>query len=109
MEMIEAKAFRTFIRIYVLFKSENLSASIKLTLRRTLIKSVMTYAWPRLGVSERQLPLKIAAPTKQVSPHHWKFSKVHTGPRCAHGFHSSLCIRLYNKIVQATSRSHTKS
>jgi hypothetical protein len=31
-QMIEAKAFRTFIRIYSLFKSERLSANIKLTL-----------------------------------------------------------------------------
>jgi hypothetical protein len=42
--MIEAKAFRTFIRIYSLFKSERLSANIKLTLHKALIRSVMTYA-----------------------------------------------------------------
>jgi hypothetical protein len=36
----------------------------------------------RLRISGRQ----IAAPTKQASQHHWKFSKVHTGPRFAHGF-----------------------
>jgi hypothetical protein len=30
-QMIEAKVFRTFIRIYSLFKSERLSANIKLT------------------------------------------------------------------------------
>jgi hypothetical protein len=30
-EMVEAKAFRTFIRIYSLFKSERLSVTIKLT------------------------------------------------------------------------------
>jgi hypothetical protein len=41
-EMIEAKAFRTFIRIYYLFKSERLSAKIKLTLHKALIRSVMT-------------------------------------------------------------------
>jgi hypothetical protein len=43
-QMIEAKAFRTFIRIYSLFKSERLSANIKLTLHKALIRSVMTYA-----------------------------------------------------------------
>jgi hypothetical protein len=43
-EMIEAKVFRTFIRVYSLFKSELLSTNIKLTLHRTLIRSVMTYA-----------------------------------------------------------------
>jgi hypothetical protein len=44
METIEPKAFRTFIRLYSLFKSERLSANIKLTLHKVLIKSVMTYA-----------------------------------------------------------------
>jgi hypothetical protein len=44
--MIEAKAFRTFIRIYSLFKSERLSADIKLTIHKALIRSVMTYASP---------------------------------------------------------------
>jgi hypothetical protein len=33
-EMIEAKAFGTFIRMYSLFKSERLSANIKLTLTK---------------------------------------------------------------------------
>jgi hypothetical protein len=42
--MIEAKAFRTFIRTYSLFKSERLSGKIKLTLHKALIRSVMTYA-----------------------------------------------------------------
>jgi hypothetical protein len=45
-EMIEAKAFSTFIRVYSLFKSERLSANIKLTLHKALIKSVLTYACP---------------------------------------------------------------
>jgi hypothetical protein len=44
--MIEAKAFSTFIRVYSLFKSDRLSANIKLTLHKALIKSVMTYASP---------------------------------------------------------------
>jgi hypothetical protein len=45
-QMIEAKALITFIRIYSLFKSERLSADIKLTLHKALIRSVMTYACP---------------------------------------------------------------
>jgi hypothetical protein len=45
-QMTEAKAFRTFIRIYYLFKSERLSSNIKLTLHKALIRSVMTYACP---------------------------------------------------------------
>jgi hypothetical protein len=35
-EMIEAKAFRIFIRIYPSFKSEWLSTNIKLTLHKAL-------------------------------------------------------------------------
>jgi hypothetical protein len=42
--MTEAKAFGTFIRIYSLLESERLSANIKLTFHKALIRSVMTYA-----------------------------------------------------------------
>jgi hypothetical protein len=104
-EMIEAKTFRTFIRICSLFKSERLSAYIKLIIDKTLIRSAMVYA----VIRGRYLPLNIAAPAKQRSAQHWKFSKVHTGPRFAHGVQASVCIRLYNRFVQAISRSHTKS
>jgi hypothetical protein len=44
--MTEAKAFRTFIRIYSLLKSERLSVNIKQTLHKALIRSVMAYACP---------------------------------------------------------------
>jgi hypothetical protein len=46
MDMIEANAFRIFIRVYSLFKSERLNANIKLTLREGFIRSVITYASP---------------------------------------------------------------
>jgi hypothetical protein len=45
-EMTEAKALRTFIRIYSLLKNKHLSAKIKLTLHRAVIRPVMTYAFP---------------------------------------------------------------
>jgi hypothetical protein len=54
---------------------------------------VMTYAWPP-GNFKQHLPLKIVAPAKQGSQHHWKFYKDDTGPRFAFGFGPSLCIRL---------------
>jgi hypothetical protein len=44
--MIEAKVLRTFVRIYSLLKSERLSAKIKLTLHKALIRTVITYACP---------------------------------------------------------------
>jgi hypothetical protein len=40
-EITEAKAFRTFIRIYCLFRSERLSTNIKLTLHKALIRSII--------------------------------------------------------------------
>jgi hypothetical protein len=43
-EASEAKAFRTFLRVYPLFESERLNANIKLTLHKALISSIMTYA-----------------------------------------------------------------
>jgi hypothetical protein len=45
-DMFEAKAFRTFIRIYSLFKSERISTNIKLILHKALIRSIMTYVCP---------------------------------------------------------------
>jgi hypothetical protein len=54
-EIIEARAFRTFIRIYSLFKSERLSANIKLTLHKALIRSVLYYACPAWEL--RQTPI----------------------------------------------------
>jgi hypothetical protein len=52
---------------------------------------------------------EIAANAKQGYAHHWKYPKVHIGPRFAHDFQPSVCIRLYNEIVLATSNGHTKS
>jgi hypothetical protein len=45
-EMIEAKAFSTFIRLYFLFQIERSSANFKFSLHKALIRSVMTYASP---------------------------------------------------------------
>jgi hypothetical protein len=42
----ETKAFRAFVGTYSLFKSEHLSANIKLTLYKALIRSIKTYASP---------------------------------------------------------------
>jgi hypothetical protein len=103
-EMTEAKAFRTFITIYSLFKSERLNAHIELNLHKALIIRISNdLRLPRLGISGRHLPLKIAEHAKQGSAHHWKSPKVHTSTRFAHSFQPSVCIRLDNKIVQATS------
>jgi hypothetical protein len=46
LETIEAKAFRTFLRVCSILKSDELKANIKLTLHKALIRSIMTYACP---------------------------------------------------------------
>jgi hypothetical protein len=58
-EMIEAKAFRTFITLYSLFKSERLSANIKLTLHKAMIISVMTCAFPAWEIAAENHLLKL--------------------------------------------------
>jgi hypothetical protein len=69
-KMIEVNAFGTFIRNYYLFKREHLSANIKLTLYKALIRSVMTHVRSALE------PMKITTPEKQGSP------AIRNFPRC---------------------------
>jgi hypothetical protein len=71
-EMIEAKAFRTFVRIYSLFRSERLSANIKLTLHKALIRSVINYACLSWELAA-DIFLKISVPVKQGSQPYWEF------------------------------------
>jgi hypothetical protein len=58
-ETIGGKTFRTFIRIYSLFKSELLSANVKLILRKALITSAMTYACPAWELAADTCLLKL--------------------------------------------------
>jgi hypothetical protein len=58
-EMIEVKAFRTFIRVYSLFRSERLRTNIKLTLHKAHIRSIMTYACPAWGFAADNRLLKL--------------------------------------------------
>jgi hypothetical protein len=58
-EMIEAKAFRTFIRICSLFKIERLSTNIKLILHKALIRSIMTYVSPAWEFAANKYLLKL--------------------------------------------------
>jgi hypothetical protein len=57
--MIEAKAFRTFIIIFSLFKSERLSTNIELTIHKALIRLVMTYACPTWELAASTCLLKL--------------------------------------------------
>jgi hypothetical protein len=53
------KDFRLFVRIYSLFKIERLGANIKLTLRKALIRTVMTYACPDCELAADTYLLKL--------------------------------------------------
>jgi hypothetical protein len=45
-ETVATKAYRTFIGLYSLFRSDRLSTRSKLTLHKALLRSIMTYACP---------------------------------------------------------------
>jgi len=70
-EAIAAKVFITFICVNPLFKSRRLSANIKLTIYKALVKQVMTLSLPRLEISRRHLSFEIIVHAKQSSMHHW--------------------------------------
>jgi hypothetical protein len=74
-EMIEAKAFRTFIRIYSVFKSERLSTNIKLTLHKALIRSIMTYECPAWEFTADSHLLKFQRLQNKVFRTIWNFPR----------------------------------
>jgi hypothetical protein len=88
---IEAKVFRTFPRLYSLFKSERLSIHIKLTLHRALIRSVMTYACPVWDFAAEIHLLKLQCLQNRVL---CTTSNVprHISPQYACGFPNSICL-----------------
>jgi hypothetical protein len=45
-EIVTTKAYKTFMRLYSLFKSNRLNTNSKLALHKDLIRSIMTYACP---------------------------------------------------------------
>jgi hypothetical protein len=107
-EIIEAKAFRTFTRIYSLFKSERLNVSVKLTLHKALIRLVVTYAYSAWERAADNYLLKLQCLLKLFSAPLEIFQGAHWSAFCTQ-FLPSVCIQLYNNIVLETSRSHTKS
>jgi hypothetical protein len=66
--MIEAKAFRTFIRIFSLYKSERLSSNIKLTIHKALIMRFMTYACPAWEFAADNHLLKLQRLQNKILP-----------------------------------------
>jgi hypothetical protein len=97
-EVAETKAFRTFIRIYSLFKNECLRGTDEISNDLSL---------HHLGISGRHLSLKIAVPTKQVSQYHWKFPR-YTPVRDLHmALHLPYVCNYITKLCR--QQSHTKS
>jgi len=64
-----ASTFRTFIGVFSLFKSERLSANIKLIIHKTLLRSTMTYVCTTWQFTADSFP-ETAAFSKRVSSHH---------------------------------------
>jgi hypothetical protein len=73
--MTEAKALRTFISFYSLFKSERLSENIKPTLHKTLVKSVMTSACPAWELMADTYLLKLQCIQNKVQRTTGNFSR----------------------------------
>jgi hypothetical protein len=51
----------------------------------------------RLGICGGYPSNGIAAPAKQGTPHHWQFSKAHTGSRNEHGFPLAVILNHDNE------------
>jgi hypothetical protein len=90
---MEAKAFRTFIIIYSLFKSERLNANIKLTRHKALSRSVMIYACHACECAAESHLLKLQRLQNKVLRTIGNFQR----------------LTLHNKIMQVTSSSYPKS
>jgi hypothetical protein len=104
-EMIEAKAFRTSIRIYSLFKSERLSANIKLIFHKALIRSVMTYTCPAPKFAAKPHPLKLLHLQSRIFRTIGNLP-LPTSVRDMHMAFQILYVYENNIIMQASSRSN---
>jgi hypothetical protein len=111
--MIEAKAFRTFIRIYSQFKSERLSANIKLTLHKALIISVMTCACSAWELAADTGLLKLQRLQNKVlstvgnSPRFTPVRDLHTAfnLRYEYDYVTKLC-RQQAEVIQTHENEH---
>jgi hypothetical protein len=114
--MIEAKAFRTFNRIYSLFKNELLSTSIKLTLHKALIRSVMTYACPVWVLVADTWLLKLQRLKNKVLRTTGNFSRctvvrdLHTAFNlpCVYDYITKSC-RQQVEVIQNYENGHVRS
>jgi hypothetical protein len=75
--MIEAKAFRTFIKVCSLLKSERLSVNIKPTHHKAPIRPVMTYTCPAWIFAADAHLLKLQRLKNKVLPITGNFQSAH--------------------------------
>jgi hypothetical protein len=114
--MIEATALRAFIRIYSLFRNERLSASIKVTLQKVLIRSVMTYAcsaW-ELGADTHLLKLQHLQNKvlRTIRKFPWCKSArdLHTAFRLPYVYsHITKLFRQQAEVIQNHENEHVRS
>jgi hypothetical protein len=96
--MIEAKTFRKFITIYSLFKSEHLSANIKLTPLKALLRSVMSYACPAWELAADTYIFKLQRLQNKVLRTTTNFTKC-TSVRDLHTAFNLLCVYDYKNCA----------
>jgi len=103
---IEPKAFRRFIRGYPFFKSERLSANIKLTPHKTLIRSIMTYAYSACEFAAGTCLLKLQRLQNKIHCTTCNF------PRCTHVHEMQAVFKIlyvYDFFTKNYARSKHKS
>jgi hypothetical protein len=113
--VIEAKAFRTVIRIYSLFESERLSTNIKLTLYKALIRSVVTYAGHAWELAADTYLLKLQRLQNKVLratgnfPRCTPFRDLHTAFNLPYiyDYISKLC-RKQTEVIQNYENEHVR-
>jgi hypothetical protein len=103
-QTIEAKAFRTFIRIYSLFKSKRLNTNNKLTLHKALIRSVMTYACPAWEFAAEYHLLKLQRLQNKV------LRTIGNFPKCTsvRDMHKAFHIPYAHDYITKSCRKHTE-
>jgi hypothetical protein len=107
-ETVATKAYRTFMRLYSLFKSERSCTNSKLTLHKALIRSNMTYACPAWEFAADTHLMKLQRLQNKVLHTTGNFPRYTLIPDMHISF-QILHIRFYNQIMQATNRSHSTS
>jgi hypothetical protein len=113
--MVDAKAFRTFIRIISLLKSERLSVNMEQTHHKALIRSVMTYACPARELEADTYHLKQLRLKNKVPHNIGNFSKctpvlgLHVAFNfpCVYDYVTKLC-RQQAEVMQNHENKHTR-